>query len=320
MQYAVPIVLGAVGAFFLYKGAVLLIDGATSLARSIGIPVVVIGFTIVALGTSTPELIVGIVAGVQGKSELVLGNILGSNMANIGLVLGIGALLYPLGLPVRNGRLETFTLVFALAVLYALARDGALSRFDGVLLLALGIAFMILLARAHRPTVKERVMDAAGAMKFRRERILQFVAVAAGIALLYVGARMVVTNAITLARLFHISELLIGLSVVAIGTSLPEIVTSAIAARKKSADLTVGNALGSNILNVFLVLGLTVIITPIAVDASLWRYDLPILLVTTLTTVAIMKRGKLTRIHGALFLGAYAAYLAFSFLVRGAAA
>lgn len=320
MIYAIPLMLMAVGAFFLYKGALLLIDGATSLARSIGVPVVVIGFTIVALGTSTPELIVGIVAGMQGKSELVLGNILGSNMANIGLVLGIAALLYPSGLPVRNGRLETFSLIFALAMLYALARDGTLSRFDGALLLAFGIVFIMLMSIADRPTVTERVVEAAIEKKFRRERLLQGLAVAAGIALLYVGARMVVTNATALARLFRISELLIGLSIVAVGTSLPEIITSVVAVRKRAAELTVGNALGSNILNVFIVLGMTVAIAPIAVDRSLWRYDLPILLVTTLTTIALMKRGALARIHGAFFIGAYVAYMAFSFWVRGAVA
>lgn len=320
MTLAIPLLLGAGGAFFLYKGASMLIAGSTSLARSFGVPVVVIGFTIVALGTSTPELIVGIVAGAQGKSELVLGNILGSNMANIGLVLGIGALFYPSGLPVKNGRLETFSLIFALAILYALARDGALGRLDGAILTTLGIAFMILMSKAHRPTRPERVMDAVGAIKPRRERLLSAIAVAAGIALLYVGARMVVTNAVTLARLFGISELLIGLTVVAIGTSLPEIVTSAIAVAKRSPDLTVGNALGSNILNVFIVLGVTVLITPITADRTLWRYDLPILLVTTIATVALMKKGKLTKIHGVLFFGVYAAYLVFSFWVRNTSA
>lgn len=320
MQYAVPLLLGAVGAFFLYKGASLLIDGATSLARSFGVPVVVIGFTIVALGTSTPELIVGIIAGTQGKSELVLGNILGSNMANIGLVLGIGALFYPAGLPVKNGRIETFSLIFALAVLYMLARDGALNRLDGAVLTVLGIGFMVLMSKAHRPTPPERVVDAVTSIKPRRERLLSAVAVAAGIALLFVGARMVVTNAVILARLFGISELLIGLTVVAIGTSLPEIVTSAIAVAKKSPDLTVGNALGSNILNVFLVLGITVLITPISADRTLWRFDLPILLVTTIATIALMKRGKLTKLHGALFLGVYAAYIVFSFWMRNAEA
>jgi cation:H+ antiporter len=320
MHYAVPIVLGGLGALFLYKGASLLIDGAAAMARSFGVPLAVIGFTVIAVGTSAPELIVGITAGLQGRSDLVLGNILGSNMVNFGLVLGIGTFLFRSGLPAQNGRLETFALIFALAALYALARDGVLSRVDGGILFALGAVFMWLMVRYHRQTTAGRVIDAGIAVRFRRERILQAVAVAAGVALLYVGARMVVTNAIVLARLFSISELLIGISVVAIGTSLPEIVTTAVASVRNTPDLTVSNALGSNILNIFVVLGLTVLIAPVAVDVSLWRYDLPVLLVTTLAAIALMKRGKLTRFHGVLFFTMYVAYVAFSFFVRGVSA
>ena len=317
MEVFLVFLLGGIGAFLLYKGATWLISGSTDVARSFGVPVIVIGFTIVALGTSMPELIVSLIAGTQGDTDLVIGNILGSNMANLGLVLGLGALLYPVpGLEVRNARLETYSLIIALATLYAMVRDGNLSRIDGAILVAMGIAFVVLMARTQRASAVVKAFDVASESIFRRKHIHQILTIMAGIMLMYVGARMMVTNAVAIARLAHVSELLIGLSIVAIGTSLPEVVTSIAAARRRTGDLTVGNALGSNILNVFMVLGLTAFIHPFTIERSQWAYDIPVLLVSTLLAIALMRRGRLTRRHGMLLLVIYASYLVFSFALR----
>ncbi len=302
----------------MYKGASLLMANATAFARNLGIPVIAIGFTIVAFGTSLPELIVGIFAGIAGKSDIVLGNILGSNMANIGIVLGLAALINPINLPSKNNKFELLSFILSGGILYLLARDGALARLDGIILTALGIAFTIIAIKFHGEGKKfQETMERAVTIRHRREMVLNILAILAGAALLFVGARMLVVNAVSLARMFRVSEILIGLTFVAIGTSLPEIVTAVIASANKSNDLAIGNVLGSNILNILMVLGLTLIISPVVVSPALWQYDLPILLFTTVIIAWLLRRGRrIGRINGILLLIGYFVYIAFSFFIR----
>ncbi|MBI2099296.1 calcium/sodium antiporter [Candidatus Uhrbacteria bacterium] len=318
MPYFWPILLFLFGALFLYKGASLLMANATAFARNLGIPVIAIGFTIVAFGTSLPELIVGIFAGIAGKSDIVLGNILGSNMANIGIVLGLAALINPINLPSKNNKFELLSFILSGGILYLLARDGALARLDGIILTALGIAFTIIAIKFHGEGKKfQETMERAVTIRHRREMVLNILAILAGAALLFVGARMLVVNAVSLARMFRVSEILIGLTFVAIGTSLPEIVTAVIASANKSNDLAIGNVLGSNILNILMVLGLTLIISPVVVSPALWQYDLPILLFTTVIIAWLLRRGRrIGRINGILLLIGYFVYIAFSFFIR----
>lgn len=313
----VNLALGGVGVYLLYRGATLLIDSATDLAKNVGVPIVVIGVTIVAFGTSLPELVVGLVAASDGNSDIVLGNILGSNMANLGLVLGIAALLRPVKVPLTD-RFEVFSMIFATSALFFLVHDGTLGRIDGAMLLALGIAFTFLVMRRARSEHKiEQAVELAVTLQHRRARLWNVLGALAGVALIFVGARMVVTQALGIAKLVGLSDVLVGITLVAIGTSIPEIVTTVIASIRGNSSLTVGNVVGSNVLNIFMVLGLTVLITPIHVRPTVWRYDLPILLAATVLAIRFIRKDKiLGRWEGLFLLAGYTAYIVFAFLAR----
>ncbi|MBU0625530.1 calcium/sodium antiporter [Patescibacteria group bacterium] len=312
------ILLFAVGIALLYKGALLLIENATKLARNFGLPLILIGFTIVAFGTSLPELIIGIFSGLAGENSLTLGNVLGGNMVNLGVALGLTALIAPIGLPAKNHRFELYSLVFALAILYMLLRDGLLSRFDGLILVTMAIVFILAVIREATTMSKvERVIKRTITIKRRRERLYNIIAIAAGLALLFIGARMTVVNAVSLARLAGVSEVLIGLTLIALGTSLPEILTTIISAIKKTEQLSIGNIIGSNVMNVLLILGVSVLISPIEINQTVWQYDLPFLLLTTLIFISIVRSSrKISRREGLLLLSAYVIYVLFAFLLR----
>lgn len=319
MQYLIPILLGAIGSFFLYKGATLFLDHSSALARYWHVPLIIIGLTIVAIGTSLPELIVGILAGVEGQNDLVLGNVLGSNMANIGVVLGISVLIYPIHLgEAKQSRLELYSLIFSVALLYVLILDGSLSRLDGSILIGCGLSFLGLAIRHHRHEhVNSDEVNTAIRITRHKDLIISLMAVGAGLILLLVGARMIVTNAVTVARLFNLSELFIGITLVAVGTSLPEIITSIVGSIRKSNDLVLGNVIGSNIINVLLVLGITVCITPIAVATNFWKLDLPLLLVATLIMTRFMYTGKkLGKAYGLLLISLYGLYILIAYLAE----
>ncbi|MFA6475183.1 MAG: calcium/sodium antiporter [Patescibacteria group bacterium] len=320
MAYVIPIVLGAVGMFILYKGSTLFLDHSSALARYWRVPLIIIGLTIVALGTSLPELVVGIIAGLEQKNDIVLGNVLGSNVANIGIVLGLSILIYPINLGLaKKSRLELFGLLCSIGLLYLMVIDGYLSRVDGVILVACGVGFTWIAVRYHSQNNGIERDDIATniAIRQRKDLVVSVAALLAGLALLFVGARMVVTNAIVLARLFQLSELFIGITIVAVGTSLPEIVTGITASLRKSNDLVIGNVVGSNILNILIVLGVTICIAPITVAASFWKFDLPLVLLLTLLLAGLMYRGqRLSKGFGVMFLSAYGLYVLIAFLVE----
>lgn len=319
MNYLLPVLLGAVGSFFLYMGATLFLDHSSALARYWRVPLIVIGLTIVALGTSLPELVVSILAGLEQQNNLVLGNVLGSNMANIGIVLGISALIYPLHLgAVKQSRLEIYSLLFSVALLYLMVLDGNLGRLDGIGLIACGLGFMGLALNYHRNQhVDSDEVNSKIIITKHKELATSGVAIAAGLVLLVVGARMVVTNAVTLANLFNLSELFIGLTLVAIGTSLPEIVTAIVGSVRKSNALVLGNVVGSNILNILIILGITVCISPITVNTNFWKFDLPLLLLATIVLTRFMYQGKwLGKLDGVILISMYVAYVLIAFLLE----
>lgn len=320
MIYLIPILLGAVGAFFLYKGSTLFLDHTSALARYWRVPLIIIGLTIVALGTSLPELVVGIFASLEQKNDIVLGNVLGSNVANIGIVLGLSILIYPINLGLaQKSRLELFGLLSSVGLLYLMVLDGYLGRFDGIVLMAVGIGFTVLAMRYHSRQNGIERDDIVTNITIRRRKdiVVSLVALVAGLVLLFVGARMVVTNAIVVARLLQLSELFIGITIVAIGTSLPEIVTAIVASLRKSNDLVIGNVVGSNILNILIVLGVTICIAPITVATSFWKFDLPLVLLLTLLLAGLMYRGqRLTKGFGVMFLGVYGLYIVMAVLVE----
>lgn len=319
MQFLWPLLLGGIGAFLLYKGATMLVDAATALAKNYGVPLIAVSFTIVALGTSMPKLIVGVIAGMSGQSDLVLGNIVGGNIANVLLVLGIGAVIAPVGFPSKDSRLELYSFVLSSVLLLALAWDGTLSRIDGALLFAFGAAFIAAIIHLNRD--KERVLEKveeALAVRHRRERLRNLLAIGGGVAMLFAGAVLMVDNASTIARMFGVSELLIGLTLVGVGTSLPEVVTTAVSSARRTHALTLGNLIGSNILNILTMLGLTLMIAPARVAPSLLRFDLPVLVLVSIGVTLLIRGGrKLSRVAGVSLIVVYGAYMVTALVMHG---
>lgn len=310
MDTIVHLVIFLVGLAVLYVGAETLLKGAVRLARSFGVSSLVIGLTLVAFGTSAPELSLDLTAAFRGKGDLAFGDLVGSNIANVGLILGVGALVRPLGVQMRLLRVEV-PLVIALSLgLWGLAADGRLSRLDGGILLVCFLAFLTLtyrLSRREPPEVQEELARrAAGGNRRAGSAML----VVAGLAGLVLGAQLMVYAAVQMARAFGVGELVIGLTIVAVGTSLPELATAVVGAYRGEADIVVGNVLGSNIFNVLCILGLVAQVQPLAVQARSLSFDLPVMALSALAMVPIMRRGlNISRAEGVVLVLAYAAFL-----------
>lgn len=314
-----PILFLLAGIVVLIVGAELLVRGASSIALRLGISAIVIGLTVVAFGTSAPELVVNILAATKGTTGLAIGNIVGSNLANILLILGVGALIAPL--KVKEG--TTFKEIpFALLGIMLVGIMGNDTFLDGVNIDQLsrsdGIAFIAFFAIFMYYTYGlTRVRGEAEPVE-TYQLSTSWLMLIAGIGGLVYGGQLIVNNAITLASIAGMSESLIGLTIVAIGTSLPELATTIVAVRKGNADLAIGNAIGSNIFNVFWVLGITAIINPLPFDATI-NADV---LMTTVATVLLFlfmflqKRHILQRWQGAFFVLLYVSYMIFA-VIRG---
>lgn len=315
----IAIIFLIAGIAFMIYGARFLVDGGASLARRFGISPLVIGLTIVAFGTSTPELIVNIFASVRGNADIAMGNILGSNLANILLILGVAAIIYPLRVQISTVWKEIPMSLLAVAAAGVMVNDRivdglgftVLSRSEGIMLLFFFIIFMYYtygISRVEGEEGEVRVFGAARSMFL----------VVLGLVGLIVGGRLTVDGAVTIARAWQVSEALIGFTVVAVGTSLPELVTSAVAAWRRQLDIAVGNVVGSNIFNIFFVLGISSIIRPIPFS-PMFNADILFVVGATLLLFAFLFVGKrhiLERWQGAGFIGLYAIYLAFS-IMRG---
>lgn len=299
--------LGLVG---LYLGADLMIRGASRLARRLGINALVIGLTVVAMGTSTPELLVGVVASVRDSSDIAIGNVVGSNVANIALILGIAALIRPVRVQMRLLVREVPIMIFASLAFYIFALDGKLSFWDGLSMLAGFIAYTLYLldgARRESPAIEveyQKFVPTGGTLA--GHLLLTVV----GLGLLLGGAHMVVTGAADAARLLGISELAIGLTVVAIGTSLPELATAIAASVQDEGDILVGNVVGSNIFNLLMVLGTASVARPLEVSTSVISVEAPVMLaVSILVLPFVWTTLRLTRWEGGVFLAAYIAFI-----------
>jgi cation:H+ antiporter len=327
--------LVAVGLLFLFFGADWLVDGASKLAISLGIRPLVVGATVVALGTSSPEILVGVVASFKGSSSLVLGNILGSNLANIGLILGLSALILPLRINLSVFRIELPVMLGTVVIFYLLAFNGVLGRLEGIALLSGLSAFSwYYLHQAQKEHRLEVLVDSTKSEKaffkihsapFKKSTAIDpppqkktlwssIGFVVFGSLVLVAGAEALVRGAVGVARAAGISKALIGLSLVALGTSLPELATSLVAALRKKTDLCVGNVLGSNIMNVLAVGGAAACISPVAVSNHQLAYDFPAVVIISALLLPLMKTGNLlSRGEGMLLLAAYGAYMYFSF-------
>jgi len=313
----VSLVAGAIGLVLLVIGAELLVRGSSRLALSFRISPVVVGLTVVAFGTSTPELAVSLGASFSGASDVAIGNVVGSNIYNVLLILGIGAVITPLLVAQRIVRTDVPLMIGVSLLFWFLASDGSLALLDGVVLVALLVLYTTLSIRSGRTEQKVVVEEYAESLHAEKpmNRIVDIGLVLAGLVLLIVGGQLLVGGAVEIATSLGISELVIGLTVVAIGTSLPELMTTALAALRGQRDIAVGNVVGSNIFNILGVLGLSAIVAPGGVpvsDAALTS-DIPVMVVVAIAVLPVAFVGYvIKRWEGFLFLGfgaLYAAYL-----------
>lgn len=317
--------LSVAGIAVLVLGAELLVRGGTRLAARLRVSPMVIGLTVVSLGTSMPELAVGIEAALHGAGSLAVGNIAGTNTFNILFILGLSALIDPLALRSQTVRMDLPVMIAAALALLVLAWDGVLSRADGAVLVAGSLAYTAVILRAARqesPAVREAYAseyESPGAERGARGLIVGVAALAGGIAIIVVGADWLVDGASSLARMLGVSDALIGLTVVAIGTSSPELATTVVATLRKSRDIAVGNLLGSSAYNILFVLGATSLVpsSGVPVERVLVRVDIPVMAAVTLLCVPVFMSGRrVTRVEGGLFMAAYVAYLAYLLLTR----
>jgi cation:H+ antiporter len=304
------------GLVLLVAGAEVLVRGAAKLAAQFGIPPLVIGLTVVAFGTSAPETAVSVQSALNGSGDLAIGNVVGSNIANVLLILGVTALVAPLVVSRQLIRLDVPIMIGASLVTFGLAWDGELSRFDGALLFAGVLAytgFLIYSARKDKGGDDDEFAKEFGLDEAPKPYAwaINLGLIIAGLVLLVVGSNFLVEGAVTLARALGISELVIGLTVVAVGTSLPELATSILAAIKGERDIAVGNIVGSNIFNLLCVLGLASMVAPaaIAVSPNALAFDFPVMIAVAIACLPIFFSGyRINRWEGLLFLGYYVAY------------
>lgn len=321
MDVLIDLLLIIVGFVLLIKGADFLIDGASSLAKKFNISEFAIGLTIVAMGTSAPELVVNIISGIEGHHDVVFGNIIGSNIFNLLLILGIAGVIYPLEVKTDTVWIEIPFSLGATIILLFLVNDSWLisdsadraGRIDGIILLLLFIGFIFYVFINIKKTGNEieemNDIQSHGGIK-------TFILILVGGGGLSFGGKLVVNNAVELANHFQLSQRFIGLTIVAAGTSLPELATSAIAAYKKRADLAVGNIIGSNIFNILLVLGVASVITPLQFPSSM-NTDIFIVLGGTFLLFIFMftlSKKKLDRWEAVLYLVGFICYMVYLFI------
>lgn len=305
----------AAGFVLLIGGAEFLVRGASRLAIDFGISPLVVGLTVVAFGTSAPELAVSVLASWQGQAGIALGNVVGSNICNVLLILGLSALVAPLVVARQVIRLEVPIMIATSVLLVLFSLNGIISRLEGLILFTGIITYTVwAIRRSRRETRANQEEPSQTPATEGPSRAMQITLILGGLGLLGLGSHCLVTAAVDIARHFGVSDLVIGLTVVAVGTSLPELATSVLASIRGERDIAVGNVVGSNIFNILAVLGLTSIVAPagIPVPPSALTFDLPIMLAVAIACLPIFFTGHLiARWEGALFLGYYLAYTAY---------
>ena len=305
----------------IFKGADLLVNGSASIAKKFKIPSIVIGLTIVAFGTSAPEFIVNIFASIQGNSEIAIGNILGSNIANILLILGISAIIYPVTAKANTILKEIPLSLLAVLVLGFMANDflidganfSSITRIDGFILLFFFIIFLYYIfeiSKLDKNNVGEEIKVLSN--------FKSIIFIILGLLGLIIGGKWIVDGAIKIAELFNISQSLIGLTIIAVGTSLPELATSAVAAYKKESDIAIGNVVGSNIFNIFWILGVSSIIRPLPFGSNS-NSDIVMVILASLLLFSFMFIGKkriIERWQGVFMVIMYIIYIVFLILTK----
>jgi cation:H+ antiporter len=311
MEIGINILLTSVGLAMLCFGGNWLVSGGVAIAKKLNISNMVIGMTVVAYGTSTPEL-AATVAAAGEHSEIILGNIIGSNIANVGMVIGIAAIMVPLAVSKTTLRKEIPIMLGVSLLLIALSIDGELSPYDGLLLLSLLIVFTIY---TYKDVKKQREKNDHTISQTRTNVYLKAGGlIAIGVTLLGVGAYFTVENAVVIAKELGLSEKLIGLTVIAIGTSLPELITSVIAIRKGHTDIGVGNIIGSNIYNILMIMGVGATLGGVLVATDVF-VDYVIMIAFSASLLIGIKLGVINKMAGIGLTIAYVAYLVYSFFV-----
>lgn len=313
------VILFIIGLVFLVVGAESLVRGASKLAIAFGISPLVVGLTVVAYGTSAPELAVSVQSGAMGQADIALGNVIGSNISNVLLILGLSALLAPLIVARQLVRFDVPLMIGASVLVLLLGLDGSLGRLDGAILFVGALSYTAwLIYESRRKSHQSKTVQATtvtdgdtGSYGGWAKQIGQIVL---GLALLVIGSRWLVDGAVTFARSFGVSELIIGLTIVAVGTSLPEAATSVIASLRGERDIAVGNVVGSSIFNILAVLGLSCLVAPegMRISSSALSFDIPVMITVAVACLPIFFTGYLiARWEGGLFLAYYAAYTAY---------
>jgi cation:H+ antiporter len=315
-----PILSIVAGFVLLFAGGEALVRGSVAVATRLGVSKLVIGLTLVGFGTSMPEMVTSLRAALAGSPGIAVGNVVGSNIANVLLILGVSALVHPLLCDPAALRRDGMAMMAATVALVGLAVAGTVGRIGGGLLLAGLAAYLALTFISERrngsKSAAMHVHEAEDAMPANPSLPLNAILALGGIVAVIAGAGFLVEGASTLARRAGISDGVIGLTVVAVGTSLPELATSVVAAYKRHADVALGNIIGSNIFNILAILGVTAVVEPLAIPAEMAHFDVWVALATALALMVFAFSGlRVSRTEGAIFVTAYAGYV--TYLVAG---
>ncbi|MCD1625389.1 MAG: calcium/sodium antiporter [Paracoccaceae bacterium] len=293
------------GIVALFFGGEALVRGSVDIARRMAIPPLLIGLTVVGFGTSAPELLVSVDAALRGVPDIALGNVLGSNIANVLLIAGLSAMVWPIRITGDTLRRDTAAMILASLLLVPLFATGHVGRPAGLVLMA-GLLFYLVLAYRQAGQAEPEDADA----KPPAAMLVSTLWVIGGLLALIVGARFLVDGAVSIARDFGLSEAFIGLTIVAVGTSLPELATSLVAAFRKQSEIAIGNIIGSNIFNILGILGVTALISPIPVAGRFLSFDLPVVIAAAIVlTGFLLMRPMIGRWAGFAMLVGYAAYI-----------
>lgn len=315
MNVAVQLLLLVIGFVMLVKGADWFVEGASKVAEKFGIPQLVIGLTIVAIGTSLPEAAVSTSAALKGSAEITIGNVVGSNILNVLLILGITSVISPLVVQKSTVKFEMPMVIGATVLLAALGLfDGTVGRIDGIILLAgmvLYLLYLLRMAKKGQAVMEEQEKEQTD----KNDSMLKLILlILVGGVMIVWGSDITVNAATELARIFGMSERLIGLTIVAFGTSLPELVTSATAAIKGKADIAVGNIVGSNLFNILFVVGIAATITPVVYQPAFLVDTIVCIATAVLLWICVVRKQKLERHGGVILLACYVGY--FFYLIR----
>ena len=311
MRMIQSIVFNAIGFAMLMLGAQWLVDGSSAIARKYHIPEIIIGLTIVSIGTSMPELMVSLTSALEGHSDISIGNVIGSNLCNLLLILGLTSLIAPLKFQKNTKKYEIPIMVDATILVFILANVGkSISRFDGLIISIVFIMFILYTIFSAKKSMNNDIKQDTKKDK-KQNAFMAILKIVLGIVLLKIGGDVSVDNAIIVARELGVTEKVIGLTIIAIGTSLPELITSVVAAHKGDIDIAIGNIVGSNIFNVLLILGVSSMISPITYSLS-YNFEFIYVIIASILLYMFAATGKkytMTRLNGLIYLLMYGAYM-----------